>query len=394
MNAGLSGTSRPHGYRTLHVPVGFRPEWFELPDMDLIQKSIFRRIVIRALIIYAGVGFIVIATQILNQVTRIIDARQNVFIVLEFFVFFIPTITVSILPFALLIAIVQTFDTMEEDNEVAVISATGAKPLYTLMPAVVLTIAISVSILLISLFVEPVANRMVRDLINSMKYNAIQIAAGSGALQEVERGLHVRIAEQGLNGSLDRVFILDRRDEVTEQAYYAKSGWLLEIDGLNVLRLTDGTIQYRDRRSGGTSQIVFDNYLVDIESLFSRSADLGYRPRQTGTVDLLTSWRDGNPSNSLQRELVRRFSDWLYPLAFFSIAAFVIVQTGFVRRRVGWRLSISLLAAAILKVLGLVLIGRAGSSNTAALITLILPIGTILLFSMVTLTGYIKGTER
>lgn len=376
------------------MPTGICSEWCELSDMDLIQKNIFRHIVVRALIIYAGVGFIVIATQILNQVTRIIDARQNVLIVLEFFVFFIPTITVSILPFALLIAIVQTFDVMEEDNEIAVISAAGAKPLYTLMPAVVLTIAISVSILLISLFVEPVANRMVRDLINSMKYNAIQIAAGSGALQEVERGLHVRIAEQGLNGSLDRVFILDRRDEVTEQAYYAKSGWLLEIDGLNVLRLTDGTIQYRDRRSGGTSQIVFDNYLVDIESLFSRSADLGYRPRQTKTVDLLTSWRNGNPSNSLQRELVRRFSDWLYPLAFFSIAAFVIVQTGFVRRRVGWRLSISLLAAAVLKVLGLVLIGRAGASNTAALITLILPIGTILLFSMVTLTGYIKGTER
>lgn len=376
------------------MPAGIRPIWFEPPDMDLIQKSIFRRIVIRALIIYAGVGFIVIATQILNQVTRIIDARQNVLIVLEFFVFFIPTITVSVLPFALLIAVVQTFDTMEEDNEVAIISAAGAKPLYTLMPAVVLTIAISGSILLISLFVEPAANRMVRDLINSMKYNAIQIAAGSGALQEVERGLHVRIAEQGLNGSLDRVFILDRRDEVTEQAYYAKSGWLLEIDGLNVLRLTDGTIQYRDRRSGGTSQIVFDNYLVDIESLFSRSADLGYRPRQTGTADLLASWRGGSPSNSVQRELVRRFSDWLYPLAFFSIAAFVIVQTGFVRRRVGWRLSISLLAAAILKVLGLVLIGRAGSSNMAALITLILPIGTILLFSMVTLTGYIKGTER
>lgn len=362
--------------------------------MDLIQKSIFKRIAIRILIIYSGVGFIVIATQILNQVTRIIDARQNVFIVLEFFLFFVPTITVSILPFALLIAVVQTFDLMEEDNEVAVVSAAGARPLYLLTPAAVLTALISVSILLISLFVEPAANRMVRDLINSMKYNAIQIAAGSGALQEVENGLHVRIAEQGANGSLDRVFILDRRDDATEQTYYAKSGWLLEINGLNVLRLSDGTIQYRDRSSGGTSQIVFDNYLVDMESLFSRSSDLDYRPRQTGTSSLVSSWRDGSSSNSVQRELVRRFSDWLYPLAFFSIAAFAVIQTGFVRRRVGARLPVSLAAAAALKVLGLVLIGRAGSSNTAALITLILPIGTILLFSMVTLTGYIKRSER
>lgn len=362
--------------------------------MDLIQKSILQRIAARTLVIFFGVGFIVIATQILNQVTRIIDAREHIFIVFEFFLFFVPTITVSILPFALLIAIIQTFDTMEEDNEVAVVSAAGARPAFMLVPAAVLSVLLSAVILFVSLIVEPSANRKVRDLINSMKYNAIQIAAGSGALQEVERGLHVRIAEQGLNGSLERVFILDRRDEATERAYYAKHGWLLEVDGLNVLKLSDGTIQYRNRRSGGTNQIVFDNYLVDIESLFSRSSDLRYRPRQTGTGVLLAAWRGGDPSNSLQRELVRRFSDWLYPLAFFSIAAFAIVHTGFVRQTTGWRLSVSLVLAAALKVAGLVFIGRAGSSNITALVTLILPIGTILLFSTLTLAGYIKRTER
>ncbi len=358
--------------------------------MDLIQKSIFKRIAVRTLIIFCGVGFVVIATQILNQVTRIVDARQHVFIVFEFFLFFIPTITVSILPFALLIGIVQTFETMEEDNEIAVLSAAGARPALLLMPAAVLTGVLSVLILLISLLIEPGANRMVRDLINSMTYNAIEIAAGTGALQEVERGLHIRIAERGLNGSLDRIFILDRRDEATEQAYYAKSGWLLEVDGLNVLRLSDGTIQYRNRVSGGISQIVFDNYLVDIESLFSRSSDLRYRPRQTATDALVTAWQDGDASTSVRRELVRRFSDWLYPLAFFAIAAFAVIRTGFVRRQNGWRLSAVLLSATVLKVAGLIFLGQAGTSNLTALMTLMLPIGAILLFSGLTLADHIR----
>lgn len=362
--------------------------------MDLIQKSIFRRSAIRTLVILFGVGSIVIATQILNQVTRIVDARQNFVIVLEFFLFFVPTITVSILPFAMLISVVQTFDTMEEDNEIAVVSSAGARPAFILMPAAQLAILLSAVVLLVSLLVEPGANRKVRDLINSMKYNAIQIAAGSGALQEVESGLHVRIAESGSNGRLEQVFILDRRDEITERAYFAKSGWLLEVDGLNVLKLNDGTIHYRDRQSGGTSQIVFDNYLVDIESLFSRSPELGYRPRQTATNELVAAWQDGEHSSSIRRELARRFSDWLYPLAFFSIAAFVIARTGFRRQGTGWRLSLCLVLAAALKVAGLILAGRAGANNLTALAAVSLPIGAILLFSGLALADYITRTER
>ena len=359
--------------------------------MHLIQRSIFWDTALRTCIIFAGVGSIVIATQILNQVNRIVDARENVVIVAEFFLNFVPTITVSILPFALLIAIVQIFDGMQEDNEVAVLSAAGARPAHMLMPFGLLAVIMSCVILLVSVFVEPVSNRRVTDLINSMKFNAIQIAAGSGALQEVQSDLYIRIANTGSDGRLERIFILDRRDPVTERAYYAKRGYILRVNELDVLRLNDGTIQYRNQTEGSTSQIIFDNYVVDMESLFSRSHSFGYRPRQTDTDKLIENIRSGDTSRRAREELVRRFSDWLYPLAFFSIAMFAIARGGFVRRRSPWRLSLCLAGAAVIKVCGLVLMGQSGNGVTAITLAISFPAFTMLLFSVLTISASAKN---
>jgi lipopolysaccharide export system permease protein len=350
--------------------------------MRVISRMIARRVAGRSFVVFSFVGVIILTTQVLNQASKLIEASTSLWLVAQLLALFVPTIAVVILPVAFLIAVIQTYDGMDENLEAAVVQASGAGPWTLLAPTVLMGAGVAAIVLLTSLFIEPAANRSVRDLLGAVQLDAIQIIATDGVLREVEPGLFVRGGARSGDGQIKGIFILDRRRASGEILYVAERGQLVREQGRIRLEIFNGTLLVRNRAGEEEQRVSFGKYITEPESLFG-AVETKFGARHASTVDLLQQL-GAEKAPRARSELVRRATDWLYPLVFVALAALLTSRAVPSRQAVfrRWRLPLAVLIGGGLRVLGLALVGPAGQSTVALGAAFAVPLGGALIFGV------------
>lgn len=345
--------------------------------MGVISRMMLVRIAGRSLAVFVFVGVIILTTQVLNQASKLVEASSSLWLVARLMALFVPTISVVILPIAFLIAVMQTYDSMDESLETVVVRATGAGPWLLLAPSVLMASLIAGVVLLTSVFVEPAANRAVRDLLGAVQLDAIQIIATDGVLREIEPGLFVQGGARSASGKLEGIFIFDRRRPSGEILYVAESGALVRHEGKLQLEIFNGTLLVRNRAGGEEQRVSFGRYVTEPESFFGNPETL-FGARQTATFDLIATLKAA-PDARTRSELVRRFTDWLYAFVYMALVAALTARAvpsalSAWRR---WRLPVAVMVGGGVRVAGLALIGPAGTSLWALVLAFAMPLGLL-----------------
>ncbi|MEM9710172.1 MAG: LptF/LptG family permease [Pseudomonadota bacterium] len=346
--------------------------------MRLLQWNIFKRMAAGTAITFVLLGAIATTTQVLNQLYRLIEASSDFTFALRLYAFLVPTVTVTILPVAFLIGVMGVFRAMDEDREAVIVAASGAPLWFILKPAILLGALVSALVLAVSALVEPLANREVRNAIALLTTDIAEYVASQGILTEIENGLFVRGGSRSAEGNIDGLFILDRRDAAQEIIYVAEGGRVAEDDGNLVLEMFGGAIHVRALQTGKVHRFEFGRYLSSVP-WFEGAEALAYRPRETTTPVLLAvrmgSSPAGFPRAEAQSELVRRFTDWLYPAAYLGIGTLVLILSRGQRFAFRWLLPVTLVSGVAVKATGLAFLGSAGTQAWAVLASFLLPLG-------------------
>ena len=328
-------------------------------------------------ITFVLLGAIATTTQVLNQLYKLIEASSDFSFAFRLYAFLVPTVTVTILPVAFLIGIMGVYRAMEEDREAVIVAASGAPLSFIIKPALYLGAIVSVIVLLVSTFVEPLANREVRNSIALLTTDIAEYVASQGILTEIRPGLFVRGGTRSADGEIQGLFILDRRDPAQEVIYIAEGGRVAEDDGDLVLEMFGGMIHVRDTATGRVHRFEFGHYLSSVP-WFEGAGALAYRPRETTTPVLLAT-RLGGTDLGFQRsearsELVRRFTDWLYPMAYLGVAAVVLIVARGNRFAYRWMMPTALVLGVGIKAIGLAMIGSAGTATWAVVAAFVIPL--------------------
>lgn len=366
--------------------------------MILIERYIFNRVFALTMITLASTTVIVLVTQVLNRVNLLVDSGQTSATVLKLALFLTPSMVVVILPFALLVAVMRILNTMNADSEVAIIEAAGGSRSVLAKPVLTLSAMLTVACLLISQFLEPWTNKNIRDLVDEASSDIIQIAIRSGAFKQVESGLFIQVSEQLPGGQLGGIFIADTRDKQTEIIHYARRGSILETGDVNLLLLHDGEIQNKNVKSGDISVIGFSSYALDLATFGPKIGGSFYIPRQRSTAYLLSpdpgDYFVMNRPDQIRVELNRRFSDWLYPLAFGLIAVFFAGTARSNRDERLWGLGVAAFVALAVRGAGFIVLSASGNSALATLLVFTVPLATIAAFALLLVFGRMSKTSR
>ncbi|MEM9435800.1 MAG: LptF/LptG family permease [Pseudomonadota bacterium] len=344
--------------------------------MRVIHRRVLSQVGTRALVAVVAFGALATLTQVLNHASTLVDATGGFGAAARLFYLLLPTVMVVVLPFALLVAIVATFDELDRDQTRNVIAMTGCAPGFLFRPVGALAVGIGVFVLLVSVFVEPASNRAIRELQANLRMETTQLIVGDGVLRNVERGLQV-VGSSGEDGEIRDVLLRDRREPGAVRLYVAQSARLQVEDGTTKLELLDGTLIVS--RPGEVTLINrFEVLSTDLNSFLSPSfAVLG--PRQAKTMVLLAAAGAAEMPASVRRELIRRLSDWLYAFGFFGLAFALLRDTGRQQRALVWRLPAILALGTLLRGTGLALLGPAGANQFAAAACFLLPLAAALL---------------
>lgn len=164
-----------------------------------------------------------------------------------------PEVLSTILPLSAFIAVIWGLGRLYQDQEMAVMRASGFRWQMMLRPLLNLLLPVSALLLAIGLYVAPKASAAAQDALENAFRNAAEWGLQAGQFHVLQGGdLVLYVASVGRDGrTLQSVFIQKRSDD-REQIWVARQGyyWLDLETGSRYLTLEDGQVT-----EGGTDAL-------------------------------------------------------------------------------------------------------------------------------------------
>lgn len=361
--------------------------------MKQIERYIFRRMSLLTFWSLSAVTLLVMTTQVLIRVNVLTTTGQAFGAFMMLAATLIPSVLSVVAPFALLIGVSQVLSSMNSDSELVVVEAAGVPPATILKPVLLLSASISLMVLVVSNFVEPWSNNKLYDVLAQAQSDLFSVAVRSGAFMKLEDGLYVQVNEKLSDGQLGGIFLSDSRTEGNETIYYARSGVIRKSEetDTNILYLVDGELQQRDLSNDRISIVTFSSYALDMAAFVPASGAPARRPNEQSTSYLLdpdlNDYYYNSPKNIISQELVKRFSAWMYPLAFGLVAFSFLGKARSNRHEQFQNGALVAVIALGSRGLGFYSNEAAGISKAMATVSYLVPAALIVMFGFLTITG-------
>jgi lipopolysaccharide export system permease protein len=264
---------------------------------------------------------IIWTTQVLQRINLVTDSGQSVGSFAKLATLILPSIIPVVLPFALVIGVTQTLTTMNNDSELAVIDAAGARRSIIWRPIIILAAVISAFSFLVDNVVEPKAKTGARQMIAAAYADLLSTVIEEKNFRQIDSGLYVQISERLAGRVLKGLFVVDERDPAFQLIYYAREG-AVDEKGTSLI-MHDGEV-HRKTPTGDVSIIRFDSYSFDLSDLTQNRGQSTLRASDRELPFLLNP----DPTDkdyiakpgSYVAELHRRMTDWMLPLVFSLIS--------------------------------------------------------------------------
>ena len=361
--------------------------------MKIIERYIFRRVLVLTVATLVTTTAIALTTQVLLRVNLLSSTGQSLLTFLELAGLLVPSMMIIVIPFALMIGAAQTLSTMNSDSEIVVLEASGSSRLLTARPILTMAALTSLLTLFIGLYAEPWANRHLRDLLDRASTDLFSVAVQTGTFHKIEEDLYVNIADKLPGGRLGGIFLSDHRDEETEIVYYARYGAFTESEDKDILILSDGEMHRKNTNSGKVSVIRFATYGIDLALIGGQPSKTGlYYAKERPTSYLLNP--DLNDTiyqrapDLFTREIHKRFTLWLYPMLFGLITVYFLGNARTNRHEQMWSIVAAASVAIGLRGVSFYTIDQSGFSRTMEIITYVIPLGGSAFFAVLLLTNW------
>ncbi len=318
-----------------------------------ITYYIFRQLSLTTLFI----TIILTAAVWLTQSLRFVDGVLNKGLPIKTFFFIItmllPDLISIVLPPALLIAVIYTYNRLIADQELIVMRSAGMSEWQLAKPAFIVASLATLILYTINIYVLPSAYQQMRD-IEHVSQNAIS----STMLQEGEfnslKGLMVYIRKRTSNKDMKGILIYDNRDKEKPFLVTAEAGSLIKTEEGTKLVLLNGARQDTDKATNNPSMLYFDQYMLELEAPKAEGAGRKKDMHEHGILNLLYPSKEFAKASQHGRYRAhghQRLLNPLYAMAFTLIALAVMLHGQINRRRRTKKVLMIVSAACLLQLL-------------------------------------------
>ncbi len=298
--------------------------------LTLIERYIFKKTMIAVLTAAAALVGVVWLARAIQQVDVVMTKGQSTLTYLTMTTLGVPTVIAAIAPLALLIGLLQSLNTLNNESELVVVNAAGGSRKALLKPFMLAGVLTAGLVMFLALWGGPSSMQTLRTFITAMRADLVSFAIREGAFRDVGKHLTFHVASRAPGGVLKGIFILDSRNEKETYTYLAEEGAVTKSGGDAFLVLKKGQIQRGTSDSRELSIIQFDSYAFNLSSYDGGKSSGRRRGVEIPTWELL--FPDKSDPYYQQRperyanELTTRLTAPLYPIATVLI---VVALLGF-----------------------------------------------------------------
>lgn len=311
-----------------------------------ITVSRYDRYVLSQYLVFFGLfSLILVAVFWINRAVvlfdRLIGGGHSALVFLEFTALALPSLIRMVLPLAAFGAAIFVTNRLNSESELTVMQATGSSPWRLARPALLFGLLTAAMMSALTHFLLPASIKQMAVREAEVARNVTARLLNEGSFLHPTEGVtfYVRKIEQ--NGTLNDVFLSDRRDPAQTITYTASRAFLVRDGAQTNLIMVDGLAERLDTQTRTLSTTVFADFSYDISTLIQRDSAGTRDIRTIPTAELFTS-RDriteteGYTDGQLTKELHRRFARALVSISVILIGFSTLLLGGFSRFGV-WR---------------------------------------------------------
>lgn len=357
--------------------------------MNRIQRYIFFGVLKAALTIIGGLSLLAILAQGLSQQELIVDNRQNALTYFKVIALGAPQIIAILGPMALFVATLNALNRQHRDSEIVVSHSAGMTRWQVLSPVLRLATLVAVLHLCVNLFVQPLAQRELRETVADARADLAASLIRPGAFTYPVDGLTIYAREVN-SGNLYGLLISDTRQPESPVDYIAERGFIVKVEDEPAVRMLNGQIQQLDQQ-GQLSVLNFDDYVFELTGFLSDDTDLVLKPSDRFLSELffpdLGDYYQHRDQFKFQAEAHSRLSTPLLNIAMAIIAVMAVIGGDFSRRGYQKRIIIAVIGALLLIMVTLIIQPEAADNPSLNILQYLVPVLTALVCAGIFLLG-------
>lgn len=303
------------------------------------QRYLFRHTLKVLGLILGTLATLTLLAQGLSWTEIIQDNGQTIGIYLKIVVLGAPKVLTLLMPIALFAASVWSLNTLRKDAEITVVQATGMTDWQVASPLMRLAVIVAIAHLAISLWVQPTAQRELRESLLEARTDLATSLIRAGEFTSVSSALtfYARDNEQGV---LHGLLISDTSDPDSPIDYIAQEGRMREVNGEPLLVMNAAQIHQKDN-DGQLSVIEFEQYTFDLSPFIREETDAVLEASDRYLPELIqldpTNYVDVKLRKEFTAQVHNRLSTPFLNIALTLLAIWTIlggdyVKTGYARR--------------------------------------------------------------
>lgn len=303
--------------------------------MDRITLYLFRSLVQAMVFVTFAITAAIWLTRSLRYIDIVVENGAPLHMFVWLALLTLPTFMGLVLPIAVFVAVLFTYNRLTNDSELIAMRACGMSPRSLARPALYLAGSMTIATFALSLWIQPAA---LRELTRLQYFVQSQFSAAllrEGTFNDLGNKMTIYVSAREDGGRLRGLLIYDARDAQKPITIRADKGQLVEGTAGPQVIIERGIQQQYDRRTARLSELTFDTYALSLNSLIKDKSDRATPPRELSTVQLVSEIgkvTDKKTKGRLYAELNQRFTaPWL--ALSFSLLALVALLIGDYSRR-------------------------------------------------------------
>ncbi|THD54602.1 LPS export ABC transporter permease LptF [Phenylobacterium sp.] len=346
--------------------------------MRLIDRYLLRQLLGPTLLATAALTGVALLGTSLSSLDLIVNHGQSAMVFLKITLLSMPQLTNMVLPFAVFAAGLVALNRLHTEQEIVVCFAGGMSRWRVISPAIRLASTVALLALIMNLWVQPLAYRTLREVMNDVKTDVAAALVREGEFTAPAPGLTVYAQSIDKKGDMHNLFIHQTDDKGGATTYMANSGHIAKRNGDEVLMLENGSTQKFSER-GVLNYLTFNEYPYELNQLTDPDEMVHYKPsdrylHELFHPDLQQAWEQKN-RKALLAEGNFRIATPLYNIAAMALALSAIIGGGFSRLGYTRRIAITIGVAILIRILGFVAQSASEANVWVNILQYAIPIG-------------------
>lgn len=361
--------------------------------MSLIEDYLNRQLrepTLQAALALSGVA---ILSESLSAIGLVLNQRQSPLVFAEVILLAMPQLIVLVLPIALLVAGLVSINRLHRDNEIVICFSSGMSRWRVISPAIRLSAAVAALSLVITLWVQPLCYRALRDILFSVRTDLLATMIRPGQFTHPAPGVTVYAQSVDEEGTIRNLFIDRRMNGGRDTTITAREGRLRRGGAAPMLVLRHGANQELSP-TGALNYLAFDKYVLDLRPLMVARPTVRYKLsdrylHELLRPDLRQAWERANVGPMLA-EAHSRLAAPLYNIAFMFLALTAVIGGPFSRLGYGARIASVAAVALVARTLGFAAQAASGATPMLNALQYAIPLSVTLICACILLRPGIR----